>query len=259
MNVPGEISKGLLTGVAAGFWAGLLGVSPGGILVPVISLTLGFPQRLAQAVSLVAQAPPTSLSGISSYSKSGHRARLSWVAILACGFIVGGVAGAALTSRFNNHQLRWMFVGYLLILGTVSAMRGTKSKAIAAEGAERREVSWAGLAVIGAVGGVSSGLLGIGGGLAITALSAIFLRMGQHQAQALSLMISALPLTLPAAWVYVRQGAQLPWWVIAGTVVGLVVGTKGGAIVANKLPERNLKFVFVALILALAIYMGMTA
>jgi uncharacterized membrane protein YfcA len=144
MNVPGEISKGLLTGVAAGFWSGLLGVSPGGILVPVISLTLGFPQRLAQAVSLVGQAPPTSLSGISSYSKSGHRVPLSWVAILACGFIVGGVAGAA-------------------------------------------------------------------------------------------------------------------WWVIAGTVVGLVVGTKGGAIVANKLPERNLKLVFVALILGLAIYMGVTA
>jgi uncharacterized protein len=65
MTVLGEISKGLLTGVAAGFCSGLLGVSPGGILVPVISLTLQFPQRLAQAVPLVAQAPPTSLSGIS--------------------------------------------------------------------------------------------------------------------------------------------------------------------------------------------------
>jgi uncharacterized protein len=106
---------------------------------------------------------------------------------------------------------------------------------------------------------MSSGLLGIGGGLAITALSVLFLRMSQHQAQALSLMMTALPLTLPAAWVYVRHGSHLPWWAIAGMLTGLIAGSKLGSIVANRLPERNLRFVFIALILALAIYMAVTA
>jgi uncharacterized membrane protein YfcA len=261
MTVPGEILKGVVTGVVAGFSSGLVGVSPGGFLVPIASLTLGVPQHLAQAISLVAQAPPTSLSGVSNYRKGGHTAPISWVIILSCGFVLGGVAGAALTSRFSNHELRWMFVGYLLILAVVSAVRGRKAKEAAA-GHERRHVAWAGLVVIGAVGGFSSGLLGIGGGLAITALSAILLRIGQHQAQSLSLMMLALPLTLPAAWVYVRQGAHLPWWAIAGILLGLVVGTKGGAIVANKLPERKLKvafIVFIVVILGMAIYMAVTA
>jgi uncharacterized protein len=174
MVVPAEISKGLLTGVAAGFAAGLLGVSPGGFLVPIISLTLQFPQRLAQAVSLVAQAPPTSLSGISSYSRSGHRAPLSWVAVLACGFVIGGPVGAALAARFSDHQLRWMFVSYLLLLTLLSAIRKTKSPAVPSERASLQKVNWTGLAVIGGISGISSGLLGIGGGLAITVLSVFF-------------------------------------------------------------------------------------
>jgi uncharacterized protein len=259
MVVPVEISKGLLTGVAAGFAAGLLGVSPGGFLVPIISLTLQFPQRLAQAVSLVAQAPPTSLSGISNYSRSGHRAPLSWVAVLACGFVIGGPVGAAFAARFTDHQLRWMFVSYLLLLTLLSAIRKTKSPAVPSERASLQKVNWTGLAIIGAISGLSSGLLGIGGGLAITVLSVFFLRASQHQAQALSLMVTALPLTLPAAWVYVRHGSNLPWWAIAGILIGLIAGTKLGSIVANRLPERNLRFVSIALILATAIYMAVTA
>ena len=259
MAVPAQLLKGLLTGTAAGVASGLLGVSPGGILVPVISLTLGFPQHLAQAASLVAQAPPTSISGISDYSRRGRGISIRWVVALSIGFIIGGPIGAAFTARFSDRQLRYIFVGYLLLLALLSAVRTTKSNAMRPAAVEPHPPRWTGLAVIGAVGGISSGLLGIGGGLAVTALSVLFLHMNQHQAQALSLVIAALPLTLPAAWIYVRQGSHLPWWAIAGVVLGLALGTKLGAVVANRLPERKLRFVFIILILAMAIYMGFSA
>ncbi|HXN17616.1 MAG TPA: sulfite exporter TauE/SafE family protein [Candidatus Binatus sp.] len=184
---------------------------------------------------------------------------LKWVAVLACGFVIGGPLGAAFAARFTDHQLRWMFVSYLFLLTFLSAIRKTKSSVAPCERATFQNVNWPGLAIIGAISGMSSGLLGIGGGLAITALSVLFLRMSQHQAQALSLMMTALPLTLPAAWVYVRHGSHLPWWAIAGMLTGLIAGSKLGSIVANRLPERNLRFVFIALILALAIYMAVTA
>jgi uncharacterized membrane protein YfcA len=253
------IPMGTLTGVAAGFASGLLGVSPGGILVPIISLTLGLPQHLAQAVSLVAQAPPTSISGISEYSGSGRGTSLGQVAVLALGFLIGGLIGAILATHFSDHQLRWMFVAYLLLLALLAGIRGTKRRVALTEAAEFTRTSWSGLALIGMAGGISSGLLGIGGGLAITALSVFFLKMSQHQAQAVSLTMTALPLTLPAAFVYVRQGLHLPWWAILGIVLGLVIGTKAGAMLANRLPERNLKLVFIALILAMAIYMAISA
>ena len=58
---------------------------------------------------------------------------------------------------------------------------------------------WASLARIGAVAGWSSGFLGIGGGLAITALMTGLLKLSQHRAQAMSLAVTALPVTIPAA------------------------------------------------------------
>src|ERR1700722_5157541 len=41
----GEITKSLLGGLIAGAWSGFLGVSPGGFLVPIISLLLPFAQH----------------------------------------------------------------------------------------------------------------------------------------------------------------------------------------------------------------------
>jgi uncharacterized protein len=266
MRIVIEILKGLATGGLAGFVSGLLGVSPGGILVPVISLVLGFHQRLAQAVSLVAQAPPTSLSGVSSYTRSGRRVSFSTVAIVSLGFIAGGPIGAAWSRSFSDHQLRWMFVTYLVVLVLLALIRGRKSATKSATKIPAQTkpenasgLQWLIFAVIGAIAGVSSGLLGIGGGLAITALSVLLLRMGQHEAQALSLVVTALPLTLPAAWMYVHQGTMLPWRVIVCVILGLALGAKGGAMLANKLPERTLRRVFTAVIFALAIYMMIRA
>jgi uncharacterized protein len=252
------VLRGLLTGSLAGFAAGLLGVSPGGILVPIISLTLGFPQHLAQAVSLVCQAPPSSLSGFSSYFRRGRNVPLAFVFIVSVGFVVGGPIGAALTTQFSDRQLRSMFVGYLVLLAILAILKASRPEKDV-EG-ERKDgtAGWAPLLLIGLVAGMSSGLLGIGGGLAITALSTLFLHMGQHRAQALSLVVTALPLTLPAAWMYAHQGVPLPWPAILAIVVGLFLGTAMGASLANRLPERILRIVFIALILGMALYMGLT-
>jgi hypothetical protein len=123
--LPASIAMGLVTGVAAGFASGLLGVSPGGILVPVISLTLGLNQHLSQVVSLMAQVPPTSLSGLSDYFRTGRGTPLRAVIFPAIGFTLGGPVGALFAARFTDHELRWTFVGYLLLLALLSAIRGT--------------------------------------------------------------------------------------------------------------------------------------
>jgi Sulfite exporter TauE/SafE len=116
-----------------------------------------------------------------------------------------------------------------------------------------------GLVVVGFVAGMSSGLLGIGGGLAITALGSAILKLRQHQAQALSLAITALPLTLPAAWSYVHQGTQVPALAIAGIVAGLWVGTSVGSRIANRLSARTLRYALVLLVAAMALFMAWKA
>jgi uncharacterized protein len=254
-----EAIEGLCAGTIAGLASGFLGVSPGGILVAVISLFLPYPQRLVQGISLVVQAPPTGLAGVSAYAKKGRRVSLREILTVAAGFTVGGPIGAIGSRLCTDRELRWMYVGYLLLLVVLATAKGTKSSApeLRERRAERHTI--VALVAIGLIAGAASGLLGIGGGLAITALSVLLLNKDQHTAQALSIAVTMLPLTLPAAWVDAKQGLQLPWLVIACLVAGLALGTWVGSKFANRLPERTLKFSFAVLLLAMAGYMAVLA
>src|ERR1700743_389653 len=98
MNLP-DFFGGLLTGGVGGFVSGFLGVTSGGILVPLLVLILGKDQHVAQGISLVAQVVPTSLSGVRNYSRSGHRISWRWLTWLAIGFSVRGGGRALLADR----------------------------------------------------------------------------------------------------------------------------------------------------------------
>jgi uncharacterized membrane protein YfcA len=249
----------LLAGIIAGLASGFLGVSPGGILVPVISLLLPFSQHVAQGVSLVVQAPPTSVSGLIAYSRKGHRVAVIPIVLVSIGFVIGGPIGAVIAKLCSERELRWMFVGYLLILTVPSALKGSHSNSSASGSESPPPHSFIALIGIGIIAGISSGLLGIGGGLAITALCLALLHKNQHEAQALSLAITAMPLTLPAAWVYVHHGWHASWQVIGYLVAGLAIGGWIGAMFANRLKERQLKAAFTSLLIAMAIYMTVRA
>jgi uncharacterized membrane protein YfcA len=118
---------------------------------------------------------------------------------------------------------------------------------------------WASLCAVGAVAGWSSGFLGIGGGLAITALMSGLMKIAQHRAQAMSLAVTALPVTLPAAVFYVQQGTELPWFMIIALIVGLWIGTDIGARFANSVAPEKLRIMLIVMIAAMAIFMAFKA
>ena len=246
--------KGAGAGSVAGFASGMLGVSSGGILVPVVCTAFGVDQHLSQGVSLIVQLPPTSLAGYAQYRRHTRTFPVAWLAQLSAGSLAGGALGALTATGMPDRMLRWLFVGYLLVLAALSLLR--RRRAICGDDAPQARARWSALLAIGAAGGFSSGLLGIGGGLAVTALSTTLLHLGQHRAQALSLMLVALPLTAPAASVYVAQRLPLPWYSIIGIVFGLALGAAAGAALANRLPERALRPAFTVLVVAMAAYMA---
>src|SRR5262249_26975672 len=114
---------GLAAGLLGGGLSGLLGVSSGGILVPVAAVFLGVDQHAAQGVSLLAPVAPTSLGGVRRYRQSGHDIPLPWLIYLSAGFIVGGCIGAYFAGAVSDHTLRWTYVGYLIVLWTIVALR----------------------------------------------------------------------------------------------------------------------------------------
>ena len=159
---------------------------------------LGKDQHVAQGISLLAQVLPTSLSGVRDYSRSGHRVSWRWLIFLAVGFAVGGCIGALLATHVSERALQWTFVGYLLILLAIVILRPSRPRVEgAAEDSTDLPLPWAALAAIGGIAGWSSGFLGIGGGLAITALMTGLLKVSQHRSQAVSLAVTALPVTRP--------------------------------------------------------------
>jgi len=257
---PTDIIGGLLAGGVVGIASGFLGITSGGILVPLLILLLGKDQHVAQGISLVAQVVPTSLSGVRNYSQSGHRVPLRWLIWLAIGFAIGGCIGALLATHVPDRALQWTFVGYLVILETIVILRPPRPKPeVTAEKPEDVPLHWVSLAAIGAIAGWSSGFLGIGGGLAITALMAGLLKISQHRAQAVSLAVTALPVTLPAALLYVQQGTELPWLTIISLIVGLWAGTDIGARFANRVSPNRLRVVLMIMIAAMAIFMAFKA
>ena len=88
--------------------------------------------------------------------------------------------------------------------------------------------------------------------MALSVLAIAMLSIPQHQAQALSLAVTALPLTFPAAWTYVRRGYDLPVAALGGIVLGLWIGMLLGAKVATHMEARALKGYLIALVIIMA-------
>jgi uncharacterized protein len=258
--LPHDILAGAAVGLIGGFTSGLLGISPGGGLVVFATLLLGVEQHIAQGISLAAQVPPTSLGGIKRYWDSGNRSPVRWLVLLAIGFVAGGPVGAVLAGNLSNRFLQWSYVAYLVLLGALIIVRRRGSRQDEEiPDAPAKPVHWAALIAVGFVAGWSSGLLGIGGGLAIVAGLTAGLKVRQHHAQMMSLVLSTIPTTIPATYVYWRHGWLGSWPVLGAVVVGLWVGTDLGARMANRVGQTALRRSLIVMVAAMATYMAWRA
>ncbi len=113
--------------------------------------------------------------------------------------------------------------------------------------------------VIGAVAGILSGLLGIGGGIiTVPCLLFLFPYLGfpkeyiMHMAIATSLAAMIFN-TTSATLAHHKRGAVL-WDIFWKLLPGLVIGSVIGALIATKLPDLILQIIFGSFLLLLAIY-----
>jgi uncharacterized protein len=160
----------------------------------------------------------------------------------------------------SGQALRWTFVLYLTALDLLLIFRPpSKPATTASDEGKTKAIGPVALLTVGAIAGFASGLMGIGGGLAITAGLSGGLKVPQHQAQAVSLVLSVIPLTIPAAWIYWQHGWSLPWPVVAGVILGLWGGTDLGARMAGRLGETALRRILVGMVSAMAAYMAYKA
>ena len=255
----GDFFGGVGVGLIGGVTSGLLGVSPGGGLVVFAVLLLGVEQHVAQGISLIAQIPPTSISGVRRYWQTGVRCPLAWLVLLGAGFAIGGILGALAAGKASDAILQWTYVAYLSALVAVMILQPRHRLRDERSADQSGRAHWPGTLVVGAIGGFSSGFMGIGGGLAITVGLTAALGVPRHQAQLVSLILALVPTTLPAAWVYWQQGLSGSWFAVGGVVLGLWGGTDFGARLANRVGAMTLHRTAIGVVAAMALYMAYKA
>ena len=107
------------------------------------------------------------------------------------------------------------------------------------------------IVAVGFAAGVSSGMLGVGGGIIFVPGLVFVLGLSQLSAEATSLL-AIVPVAIVGAW---RQRGYGNVRLRAGLVLGALspIGVVGGAELANVLPSRALELSFAAVQLVFAV------
>jgi uncharacterized membrane protein YfcA len=109
------------------------------------------------------------------------------------------------------------------------------------------------LAAIGLAAGLGSGVFGIGGGVVIVPALVFIAGFSQHRATSTSLAVLLPPIGLAAVLEYSRHG-QVDFRAALVIAAAMFLGAYGGAFVANKVGDAQLKLLFGAFLLCLSLY-----
>jgi len=248
----------LALGAVAGFFAGLLGVGGGAIMVPVLALMFdaqGFPEQHLMHLALGTSMAAIVFTSISSLRAHHSHGAVIWPIVrdIAPGIVVGTLLGAQIAGRVPTKPLAIFFACFIAYVA-VQMILNVKPRP------SRQLPGKAGMFGVGAfIGGISA-LVAIGGG----SLSVPFMtwcNVKVHQAIGTSAAIG-FPIALAGTIGYLVAGhgaTSLPeasWGFVylpalAATVVVSMLVAPVGARVAHSLPVPTVKKIFAALLLVL--------
>ncbi|MGD9302859.1 MAG: sulfite exporter TauE/SafE family protein [Desulfobacterales bacterium] len=252
----------LITGVGVGFASGLLGVGGCFIMVPVqfwALTSIGVDPTIAIRIAFgtnLAVVLPTAISGAIGH----HRKKaVSWKAgiILGLSGLVGSVVGGYFAAHIPGNILKIGF-GLAILAGGIRMLTAKPLKV------EKESIDSGLLYMLwGFPLGIVSGIIGIGGGVLMVPVMVLAMRFKMHQAVGTSTALMIFT-SIGGILSYTVNGLNvsglpvysvgyvnfLQWILLAGTSVPMA---QVGVRVAHKLPAKQLKYIFIAVM----IYMGL--
>ena len=248
----------LVLGAVAGFFAGLLGVGGGAIMVPVLALMFaaqGFPDAHLMHLALGTSMATIVFTSISSLSTHHQHGAVQWpiVRTIAPGILLGTFAGAQLASVIPTRPLAIFFTVFMSYVA-FQMLANIKPKP------SRQLPGSVGMFAVGGGIGAVSALVAIGGGsLSVPFMTWCNIKM--HHAIGTSAAIG-LPIALAGTAGYLVGGTgatgmpvgsfgyiYLP--ALLACVAMSVLTAPLGAKAAHRLPVATLKKVFAGVILLL--------
>lgn len=247
---------GLASGLGGGLLSGLFGLGGGLVLIPLLGAFLALGQHQSQGLTLAAMLLPNGLPAVLEYRRRGVRLWGHLTCFLILGFLVGAWGGAKTAHLIPAREMRWLFIAFLVVMAMRTLLKGKGSTPTESPRVLVAGETWLPGVVTGLVGGLASGLLGIGGGVIMIPMLAGWLKLSQHEAQLASLAMMLAPVGLPAVWVYAKSGGGIPWFILAGVACGFMIGAYLGARIAGRVQGPRLRLWFACITLAMAVLLA---
>ena len=249
----------LLMGLFVGFFAGLLGIGGGLILVTLMVYLFtvqGFPEdrllHLALGTS-IASIIFTSISSLSAHHKHGA-VRWDILRMAVPGLVVGTLLGTVVADQLKSKYLAIFFVIFVYY-SAVQMFANVKPKP------SRQLPGKTGMTVVTVIVGIVSSFVGVGGGvMTIPLMSLCNVPMRQTIGTSAAL---GLPIAIAGTVGFIFTGLgkdHLPalsvGYVYLPALVGIVIGTfvtvPWGAKMAHTMPVTRLKKIFAVILFILA-------
>jgi len=252
----------LVTGAGAGFAAGLLGVGGGFIMIPVqymVFVNMGVPADMAIKLALgtnLLVILPTAISGAWRHHRTGA---VWWKAAITMGScsLIGAFGGSTIATHIAGTALKVAFGAMILLISILMLTYRPPQIEEEPKDNPRLWVAWA-LPI-----GIVTGIFGIGGGILVVPVMTLALKLKMLNAVATSLAMMILT-TAGGVIGYIINGIGVPdlpaysigyinlqsWFLLAVTSTSMA---QVGAITAHRLPAKQLRYIFIAIML----YMGL--
>jgi uncharacterized membrane protein YfcA len=241
--LPSTLALAAVSALAIGLTLGLIGGGGSVLTVPVFAYVLGYPPKVAIAMSLPVVGA-TSLVGAARHFRAGN---LLWRTALAFGVVamVGSYAGARL-ARHLDGRVQLAALGVVMVVSAISMLRSAGSAAN--ETPHQAPLPVVALAGVGV--GLLTGIVGIGGGFVIVPALVLLLNVPMKQAVGTSLAVIALNAVSGFAG-YAGQ-VSIDWPILLVVAAIAIVGILAGTHLHASASPAQLKQGFALFLLAIA-------
>ena len=252
----------LATGAGVGFTSGLLGVGGAFIMTPIqfgVFTSMGIPGKMAILLAFGTNLMVILPTAVSGTWRHYRKQAVWWKAALimgSCSFIAA-FGGATLATHLSGASLKIAF-GVIVVASGIRMLIAREAQSEQ----KPKDNPWLWIACALPIGFVT-GLIGIGGGVLVIPMMVLGLRFRMHTAIATSLAMMILT-SFGGIIGYIINGINVPN--LPAYSIGYVNLTSGflllitsivmaqvGAMTAHRLPAKQLRYIFIALMF----YMGL--
>ncbi len=254
----------LVLGGIVGAVLGLTGAGGGILAVPALVVGMGWPMQQATPVALVAVAGSAALGALEGFRRGLVRYRAAL--LMAAAGVPLTTLGVRLAHMLPQRVLLALFATTMLVVARRLLRQALRTPHGAAQASPlcvgrvnpdtgRLVWSWpAGLALAstGAVTGLMTGLLGVGGGFVIVPMLRKFTDVSMHGIVATSLMVIALVGT-GGVFATLVAGTHAPLDVTLWFTVTTALGMAAGRGVSRRLSARHVQIGFAGALVCVAV------